>query len=135
MSKRQLIDTNLIVRHLTQDHQAHTAAAGRLIDECDRGEITLVILPVVLAETLFVLESFYGHARKDIARILVSLISSPGIDLIDKAIYQNALTQYGQSKLHFVDCVIATYAKIRDLPIATFDKELLKLPNIKIALE
>lgn len=135
MRKRRLVDTNLIVRHLTQDHQIQAIAAGKLVDACDRGEILLVILPVVLAEAVFVLESFYDRARHDIARVLKSLISSPGIDLADKAIYQDALGQYGRSKLHFVDCVIAAYAGARDLPIATLDKGLIKLPGIEIELE
>ena len=47
MSKRRLIDTNLIVRYLVQDHEKHAAAAGKLFDACDRGELVVVLLPVV----------------------------------------------------------------------------------------
>ena len=52
--KRRLVDTNLIVRYLVQDHEKHVKAAGRLFDACDRGEVLIVVLPAVLAECVFV---------------------------------------------------------------------------------
>ena len=77
MSKQRLIDTNLIVRYLVQDHDKHARAAGRLFDACDRGDVVIVVLSVVLAECVFVLESFYRHPRTDIASALGRLISIP----------------------------------------------------------
>jgi predicted nucleic acid-binding protein len=53
MKGRRLIDTNLIVRYLVQDHEKHARIAGRLFDACDRGELTIVVLPEVLAECVF----------------------------------------------------------------------------------
>src|ERR1700735_4788278 len=103
MSQRRLIDTNLIVRHLTQDHAKHAAIAGKLFAACDRGELTLVILPSVLAECVFVLESFYKHPRAEIGRTLAMLIDSPGIEIADLPIHLDALRRYQPTKLHFVD--------------------------------
>ena len=87
MSKRRLVDTNLIVRHLVQDHEKHAKAAGRLFDACDRGDVVIVVLPAVLAECVFVLESFYEHPRGDIASALGTLIGarSSGIRLTKTA--------------------------------------------------
>jgi predicted nucleic acid-binding protein len=73
VSKRRLIDTNLIVRYLVQDHEKHARAAEKLFDACDRGELILVILPAVLAECVFVLDSFYGRPRADISSALATL--------------------------------------------------------------
>jgi len=50
VSKQRLVDTNLIVRYLVQDHDKHARAAGKLFDACDRGDVVIVVLPVVLAE-------------------------------------------------------------------------------------
>src|SRR5258708_2913007 len=107
MSERRLVDTNLIVRHLVQDHARHAKAAGKLFDACDRGELTLVVLPAVVAECVFVLESFYKQPRTAVARVMSGLISSPGIELADLAVHLDALDRYSKSKLHFVDCTIA----------------------------
>jgi predicted nucleic acid-binding protein len=74
-SKRKLVDTNLIVRYLVQDHEKRAKAAGKLFDACDRGEVAIVGLPTVLAECVFVLESFYGHPRRHI-------VAAPGPALV-----------------------------------------------------
>jgi predicted nucleic acid-binding protein len=70
LSKRSLVDSNLIVRFLVQDREKHAQAAGKLFDACDRGDVVIVVLPAVLAECVFVLESFYEHPRGDIASAL-----------------------------------------------------------------
>jgi predicted nucleic acid-binding protein len=85
VSKRRLVDTNLIVRYLVQDHEKHAKAAGKLFDACDRGDVVIVVLPAVLAECVFVLESFYEHPRGDIASALGRLISSPVLKLMRRS--------------------------------------------------
>ena len=81
MCKRRLVDTNLIVRYLVQDHEKHAKATGRLFDACNRGDVVIVVLPGVLAECVFVLESFDEHPRGDIASAPGKLISSPGVEI------------------------------------------------------
>jgi len=135
MSKRRIVDTNLIVRYLVQDHPKHAKAATRLFESCDRGEVVVVLLPVVLAECVFVLESFYKHPRGKMAQVLVSLITSPGVDLETTPVYVDALRRYGKSKLHFVDCVIAAHAVAGDMPVATFDNDFSKFADVRIEME
>ena len=135
MRQRRLIDTNLIVRHLVQDHERHAKAAGKLFDACDRGEVTLVVLPAAITECVFVLESFYKHARGDIARALSALVSSPGMELDDLAVHLDALERYRRSQLHFVDCVIAATAAARGLSVATFDSDFKKFSDVSVDLD
>lgn len=132
---RRLIDTNLIVRHLVQDHALHAKAAGQLFEASDRGEITLVILPAVLAECVFVLESFYQHPRADIARVLSDLISSPGLELEDLPAHLDALKRYGATRVHFVDCMVAATAVARGFRVATFDQDFQKFADVRIDLD
>ncbi len=132
MSKRAIIDTNLIVRFLTQDHEKHARAAEKLFDACDRGELTVVVLPAVLAESVFVLESFYRHPRGDISSVLGKLISSRGVEISDAAIHLDALDRYRRTKAHFVDCVIAATAVAEKVPVATFDRDFRKFPDVQV---
>ena len=134
MSKRRLVDTNLIVRYLVQDHEKHAKAAGKLFDACDRGEVVIVVLPAVLAECVFVLESFYEHPRGDIASALGRLISSPGVE-IDAAIHLDALDRYRKTKVHFVDCLIAATAATEDMPVASFDQDFRKFTDVRVETE
>jgi predicted nucleic-acid-binding protein len=133
--KRRLVDTNLIVRHLTQDHPAHARIAGKLFAACDSGELTLIILPAVLAECVFVLESFYGHSPDRIAESLDLLISGAGIEIADAPIHRNALDRYRKGNLHFVDCVLAAKAATEKIELATFDSGLARLPDVKVNID
>ena len=134
MSKRRLVDTNLIVRYLVQDHEKHAKAAGKLFDACDRGDVVIVVLPAVLAECVFVLESFYEHPRGDIASALGRLISSPGVE-IDAAINLDALDRYRKTKVHFVDCMVAATAATENMPVASFDQDFRKFTDVRVETE
>jgi predicted nucleic-acid-binding protein len=130
--KRRLVDTNLIVRYLVQDHEKHAKAAGKLFEACDRGDVEIVVLPAVLAECVFVLESFYKHPRADMAAALGTLISSPGVQISEAAIHLDALDRYRRTKVHFVDCLIAAAARAADTPVATFDEDFRKFGGVRI---
>ncbi|MGA8765494.1 MAG: type II toxin-antitoxin system VapC family toxin [Candidatus Acidiferrales bacterium] len=132
MNKRRLVDTNLIVRYLVQDHEKHAAAAEKLIKACDRGDLVIVVLPAVLAECVFVLESFYERSRADIASALGTLISSPGVEIHELAIHLNALDRYRKTRVHFVDCLIAATASAEGLPVATFDRDFRRFADVRV---
>jgi uncharacterized protein len=132
VSKRRLIDTNLIVRYLVQDHEKHAKASEKLFDACDRGELILVVLPAVLAECVFVLDSFYGRPRADISSALATLISSPGVEISDAAVHLDALKRYRQTQIHFVDCLIAATAAAENIPVATFDQDFRKFADVRV---
>lgn len=132
MSKRRLVDTNLIVRYLVQDHEKHAKAAGKLFDACDRGDVVILVLPAVLAECVFVLESFYAHPRGDISSALSRLISSPGVEIGGATIHLDALERYGKTKVHFVDCLLAATAAAEDTPVATFDQDFRKFADVRV---
>ena len=135
MSKRRLIDTNLILRHLVADHESHTKAAMKLFQASDRGEMKLVILPTVLAECVFVLASFYKYPRSQIVNAMVGLITSPGIEVEQMALHIDALERYRTSKVHFVDCLLAAHAVASDLAIATFDADFKRFADITVAID
>jgi predicted nucleic-acid-binding protein len=132
VSKRRLVDTNLIVRYLVQDNENQAKTAGKLFDACDRGDVVMAVLSAVLAECVFVLESFYEHPRGDIASALGRLISSPGVETSDAPIHLDALDRYRQTKVHFVDCLIAATAASENMPLASFDRDFRKFPDVRV---
>jgi predicted nucleic acid-binding protein len=132
VSKRRLVDTNLIVRYLVQDHEKHAKAAGKLFDACDRGDVVIALLPAVLAECVFVLESFYEHPRGPISSALGRLISSPGVEIGEATIHLDALERYRKTNVHFVDCLLAATAAAEDTPVATFDQDFRKFADVRV---
>ena len=135
MSVRRLVDTNFIIRYLVQDHKKHATAADRLFAACDRGDIVIVILPAVLAECVFVLESFYRKLRGDIASVLRRMISSPGVEISEVSIHVDALNRYERTRAHFVDCVIAATAAVGHVTVASFDHDFVKFDDVQIELD
>jgi predicted nucleic-acid-binding protein len=131
-AKRRLVDTNLIVRYLVQDQEKHAKAAGKLFEACDRGDVEIVVLSAVLAECVFVLESFYQHPRAEIAAALSTLISSPGVQIAENTMHLDALDRYRKTKVHFVDCLLAATARAGDTPVATFDEDFRKFGDVRI---
>jgi predicted nucleic-acid-binding protein len=132
VSKRRLVDTNLIVRYLVQDNERQARKAGKLFDACDHGDVVIVALPAVLAECVFVLESFYQHARGDIASALGRLISSPGVEIGAPATHLDALDRYRKTKVHFVDCLIAATAAAENMSVASFDRDFRKFADVRV---
>jgi predicted nucleic-acid-binding protein len=135
VSERRLVDTNLIVRYLVQDHEKHAKAAGRLFDACDRGDVVIVVLSAVLAECVFVLESFYERPRGDIASALGRLISSPCVEIDGAAIHLDALDRYRKTKVHFVDGLIAAAAAAENMPVASFDQDFRKFTDVRVEIQ
>jgi predicted nucleic acid-binding protein len=135
MTKRRLVDTNLILRYLVQDHDMHAKRAGRLFEACDRGDLVVVVLHVVLAECVFVLQSFYGHSRAHIASALSRLISSPGVEIREVAVHLDALKRYRTTAVDFVDCLVAATAAAENAPVATFDQDFRKFGDVRVETE
>lgn len=136
MAGRKLFaDTNLLLRHLVQNHESQGAQASDLIAASDRGKVSIIVLPVVLAECVYVLESHYklGHAK--VAEVLTVLLGSPGFKITDLTIYIDALDRYGEGKAHFVDCVLAAHGATRQVPVATFDAGFKRFSDVRVELE
>ena len=53
-----LLDTNVVLRFLLRDEPRMATAAEALFARAERGEVKLLIDSVILAEVLFVLQSF-----------------------------------------------------------------------------
>lgn len=134
MTSRRLVDTNVIVRFLAQDHEEHGRIARKLFEASDRGELSVVILPAVLAESVFVLASFYKHARVNIASVLSKLITSPGVEIEREAIHLDALERYHSTQRHFVDCLIAATAAAENTAVATFDQDFRSFSDVRVEL-
>lgn len=102
----------------------------------DRFVATLiVVLPAVLAECVFVLESFYQHRRRDIASALGRLISSPCIEIDGAAIHLDALDRYRKTKIHFLDCLIAATAATENMRVASFDQDFRKFKDVRVEIQ
>lgn len=110
------VDTNVVLRYLLCDNEAQSPIAKDLI------EGGAFLLPEVLMETSHVLRTFYGIDRRDIAEQL--LIVLKWVTMERKAIMIRACKIFSDTKLDFVDCILAAYHELENVAVFTFDKKL-----------
>ena len=111
-----LIDANVILRYLLNDHPEMSRRAKEVISE---GASTTV---EVLAEVVYVLHGVYKADRSSIVAALRDLLDD--ILVANRASILYALQVYNETSLDFVDCVLLGYNRIEGHKIFTFDRKL-----------
>ena len=119
-----VIDTNLLVRYLTDDEPQKAKAVDTLLNRANKGELKILIPSVVVAELVWVLESFYKLAAAEITELVESILNTPGVDIQDKWIIKAALKIYRRKEIDLIDAWIIEFAKAKGAKrIYTFDKK------------
>lgn len=115
----RLIDANVILRYLLNDHEEMSMKAKNLI-----ASGTAYTKPEVIAEVVYVLKGVYTIERKEIRSFLYTLLKDIHCGEADCVLY--AMDIYAESSLDFVDCLLIAYNKINKENIFSFDKKLNK---------
>jgi predicted nucleic-acid-binding protein len=124
--KVYLIDTNVILRFLLDDHAVFSPKARALMREVS-GKIRLAVIPAaVLAECVYVLDKFYHVPRDEITDTLSRTLTIPGIINADKAELLKALLLFRQFGSDIVDCMLAASSS-EQAPVVSFDQDLDRL--------
>jgi predicted nucleic acid-binding protein len=126
-----LLDTNVIVRFLTGDHSTHSPRSRKLFARAAAGDVALVLTDLALAETAWVLESFYSLERAAIASALKGVVESTGIEVENKGILLGALRNFAETDVNFVDAYHAAIAATKSISIASFDRDFDQFAGIK----
>lgn len=117
----RLIDANVILRYMLNDHDEMAQKARTVIME---GACTTV---EVLAEVVYVLNGVYKAQREDISEWVTCLLDDVTIDNRQAILY--ALRVFGETSLDFVDCILIGYNRILGQRVFSFDKKLNRLLN------
>ncbi len=116
------LDTNILVRYVTQDHSAQSAAAGSVMDSLSSESPGFVSL-VVLAELVWVLQFSYGFKKQEIEHVVDRLLRSRELIVERAEIVSQALRKFHLSRADFADCLIERSGHAAEcLYTFTFDK-------------
>jgi predicted nucleic-acid-binding protein len=119
------LDTNVLVRFLTQDDPEQARRVDRLIADAQRRGDVLYVSAIVLCETVWVLRSAYGHDRGNIAEALDRMLSAPELVVESSDLARDALAEYRDGSGDFSDCFIGRRNVNAGCDTtATFDKRL-----------
>ena len=124
--KKYLIDTNVILRFLLNDHETFSPMAINFMTHVERNLKKTEIIAPVIAECVYVMEKFYKIPRAEIADKLCGIMTFSGITNPDKNELIIALIAYENSTIDIVDCMLAAFSD-DDNVIISLDKDFKKL--------
>lgn len=119
------VDTNVLVRYLTQDDASQARRANTLIAEATAGGRRCFIGPVVLCELFWVLQGAYGRNKPDLLRTLDLIIATKQFEIGEKDVVREALEAYRLGGADFADYLIgAANRRAGCDETVTFDRRL-----------
>jgi uncharacterized protein len=129
--KRACVDTNVIIRFISGDPPELAEKARVLFRDVQMGKTSLYLPEIVLAEAVWVLQSFYEYSGYEVAKVLQELIGNDGFVMADKANMLLALNLYAEKKIDFADAVVAVEMIGREIKeVYSFDEHFDRLDEV-----
>jgi predicted nucleic-acid-binding protein len=118
---RAFLDTNVLIRHLTGDPPEMAERATAALSSAEQ----LLLTDLVLAECVYVLESFYEVERTRVAELMRAAIALPSIAVIDISLLLRALEVYEIDRLDFAEAYLVASAEVTGMSaILSFDRSI-----------
>lgn len=125
---RAFVDTNVLVRHLTGDPPAMSAAATAYL----RAEPEPFLADLIAAETIYVLEFFYEISRGQVAETMRSLLALGSIVVVDRDVLLRAVEVYEVDRLDFAEAYLVACAESTGIGrVASFDQAIDRVATVQ----
>lgn len=121
------LDTNVLVRYLTQDDPAQSRKANALIDGAVHEGERLHLDVVVLCEVVWVLRGAYEIEKETVADALGRILDAAQFHIEDRDLLREAVDSFRSGQGDFADYVLGLRnRRVGCGATATFDKALKK---------
>lgn len=121
------MDANVLVSFLTDRDAQQQEQANDLFVAAARGNLTIFVHQVVLAEIVYALGNFYQVSDNIIRSDLRKLLALPGTTPLDELSWPLLLDLWPDGFADFADAALAAVAlQNRSLRIATFDRKFIR---------
>ncbi|MDZ4828092.1 MAG: type II toxin-antitoxin system VapC family toxin [Actinomycetota bacterium] len=122
------VDTNVLVRHLTGDPPEMAKRATAYLAAASE----LFLTDLVVAETVYVLESFYKAPRDQIADAMRSLLAMQAIVTVDPSLLLRATEVYETERIDFAEAYLVACAESTGVSrVASFDRSIDRVGTIE----
>jgi predicted nucleic-acid-binding protein len=116
------VDTNVFLRFFTKDVTSFYEKAKDLFEKAESGKVKLETSELVIAEIVWVLESFYGFSRKEVGNVLDTLVAAKNLRIANHARLSEAVKLYSSGNMDFIDAYNMAYIQSKEYKkVATFD--------------
>ena len=127
MTETIIVDANIIIRFLLNDHPKLSQLATSLFSKAQKKLIKIYLDEVILAEVIWTLSSFYKIKKADLIDNIEKLLSQDWIVNTKKKSMLKALYLYKSANLDYIDCWIFIVSQTLKFKLETFDKNLRRL--------
>lgn len=122
------IDTNILVRYLTEDDKEQSLIAAELLETYTGKTNSIFINNIIICELIWVLDRGYKYKKKQITDVIKQILSTEEFAFERQDVLWLALDQYNQNNADFSDCLIAELNKYHNCQKTfSFDKSVTKL--------
>jgi predicted nucleic acid-binding protein len=119
------LDTNVLIRHFTGDPPALARRATALLASTDE----LILTDVIVAECVYVLQSFYEIGRAEIARLMRSAVAHRSILTPNAAVVLRTLELYSLGH-DYADSYLVAFAEESQAAVASLDRGIDKIGTV-----
>jgi len=127
------LDTNILVRYLTEDDPRQAAAAGKEIEVAGGKGEKLIVQPLVLCELAWVLESAYGAGKKELLDVLERILRTAQFEIPGKDLVWRSIADYRAGKGDFSDHLLGRLNGDEGASVTiTFDRVLRGNPRFHV---
>jgi len=122
------LDTNVLIRHLTGDPPGQARRATAFLERADE----LLLPDLIVAEVVYVLESFYEVKRRRVAELARAIVGFPAVVVVDEPLLLRALEVYEVERLDFAEAYLVASAEASGVgAIASFDRTIDRLSTVR----
>ena len=95
------------------------------------GEGPLLLADLVLAECVYVLESFYEVGRARVAELMRAAIALPSIETVGTSVLMRALEVYELDRLDFAEAYLVAQAEATGIgEVVSFDRSIDRVASV-----
>lgn len=91
----------------------------------------LLLADLVVAECVYVLESFYELDRERVSEVMRAAIGLPSVETIDAALLLRALAVYEVDRLDFAEAYLVAQAEAAGVDIVSFDRSIDRVGSVR----
>ena len=122
------LDTNVLIRHLTGDPPGQARRATAFLERADE----LLLPDLIVAEVVYVLESFYEVERKRVAELVRAVIGFPAVVVVDAPLLLRALEVYEIDRIDFAEAYLVASAEVSGVKtIASLDRSIDRIATVR----
>ena len=132
MAALPFLNTNLLLRYLTQDEPDLSPRATALLHRIEAHELTVRTTATVVFETVYTLQRFYRVPRRVIRESLWPILRLRSVRLRGKRRFRRTFELYVTTpRLSFADCYHVAYMESQGLTdLISFDRDFDRVPTV-----